>query len=173
MTTLRPFDPMDLFKFNNVNLDINTETYGFNFYLHYMINYPEYYQVAEHPNGEIMAYVMGKIEGRDNNWHGHVTALSVAHDYRRLGLAAYMMGFLEKTSENRNAYFVDLFVRVSNTVAIELYKKLGYVVYRTILGYYTGERDEDAYDMRKSLSRDPEKLAMIPLNHPVHSRDVD
>ncbi|EGT38399.1 hypothetical protein CAEBREN_32287, partial [Caenorhabditis brenneri] len=26
MTTLRPFDPMDLFKFNNVNLDINTET---------------------------------------------------------------------------------------------------------------------------------------------------
>uniref|UniRef100_A0A8R1E322 N-alpha-acetyltransferase 20 n=1 Tax=Caenorhabditis japonica TaxID=281687 RepID=A0A8R1E322_CAEJA len=99
MTTLRPFDVMDLFRFNNVNLDINTETYGFQFYFHYMMNFPEYYQVAEHPNGEIMGYIMGKIEGRDENWHGHVTAVSIAPDYRRLGLAAYMMDFLEKTSE--------------------------------------------------------------------------
>ncbi|CAI2353727.1 unnamed protein product [Caenorhabditis sp. 36 PRJEB53466] len=173
MTTLRPFDVMDLFKFNNVNLDINTETYGFSFYLHYMLNWPEYYQVAEHPNGEIMGYIMGKIEGRDTDWHGHVTAVSVAPSYRRLGLAAYMMDFLEGTSEARNAYFVDLFVRLSNRVAIELYTKLGYVIYRQIIDYYTGERDEDAYDMRKSLSRDPEKSAMIPLPHPVHSRDLD
>uniref|UniRef100_A0A8R1INH2 N-acetyltransferase domain-containing protein n=1 Tax=Caenorhabditis japonica TaxID=281687 RepID=A0A8R1INH2_CAEJA len=73
----------------------------------------------------------------------------------------------------RNAYFVDLFVRLSNKVAIELYKKLGYVIYRQIVDYYTGERDEDAYDMRKSLSRDPEKKSMIPLTHPVHSRELD
>lgn len=116
---------------------------------------------------------MGKIEGRDTNWHGHVTALSVAPNFRRLGLAAYMMEFLERTSEARRAYFVDLFVRVSNKIAIELYKKLGYVVYRQIIGYYTGDRDEDAFDMRKSLSRDPEKKAMVPLNYLVHSRDVD
>lgn len=42
-----------------------------------------------------------------------------------------------------NAYFVDLFVRVSNTVAINMYKKFGYVVYRQVIGYYSGE--EDAY----------------------------
>lgn len=31
MTTLRPFDVMDLFKFNNVNLDMNTETVSYIF----------------------------------------------------------------------------------------------------------------------------------------------
>ena len=41
------------------------------------------------------------------------------------------------------ADFVDLFVRVSNSVAIGMYKKFGYTVYRQVIGYYNGE--EDAY----------------------------
>ena len=43
--------------------------------------------------------VMGKAEGQNENWHGHVTALSVANDYRRLGLAATLMHNLEEISE--------------------------------------------------------------------------
>ena len=31
--------------------------------------------------------VMGKAEGRDRELHGHVTAITVAPEYRRLGLA--------------------------------------------------------------------------------------
>ncbi|XGW06709.1 hypothetical protein V3C99_016773 [Haemonchus contortus] len=172
MTTIRPFDVMDMLKFNNVNLDSMTETYGFNFYLYYLVNWPEYYQVAEHPNGQIMGYIMGKAEGRDENWHGHVTALSVAPDYRRLGLAARMMHTLEHISEMKKAYFVDLFVRVSNHIAISMYKALGYVVYREIIDYYSGPRDENAYDMRKAMSMDKEKKSVIPLPHPVHSNDI-
>lgn len=42
---------------------------------------------------------MGKAEGHGTNWHGHVTALSVAPDYRRLGLAAKLMSGLEEISE--------------------------------------------------------------------------
>lgn len=50
------------------------------------------------------------------------------------------------------AYFVDLFVRVSNTVAINMYKNLGYIIYRTVLEYYSGSPDEDAYgNSTKSL----------------------
>jgi len=56
MTTFRPFEPTDLFRFNNVNLDPLTETYGLPFYLHYLINWPEYFMVAEHPSGTIMGY---------------------------------------------------------------------------------------------------------------------
>lgn len=40
---------------------------------------------------------------------------------------------------------MDLFVRKSNQVAINMYKNLGYIVYRTILEYYSGDQDEDAY----------------------------
>ena len=53
--------------------------------------------------------------------------------------------FNEYFSNRKNAYFVDLFVRISNKVAIDMYKKLGYSVYRQVLEYYTGDPDEDAY----------------------------
>lgn len=42
---------------------------------------------------------MGKAEGHGEYWHGHVTALTVSPDYRRLGLAAMLMKFLEEVSE--------------------------------------------------------------------------
>ena len=42
---------------------------------------------------------MGKSEGRADNWHGHVTALTVAPEYRRLGLAEKLMNILEDVSE--------------------------------------------------------------------------
>jgi len=48
----------------------------------------------------------------------------------------------------KGGYFVDLFVRVSNQVAVNMYKRLGYSVYRTVIEYYSasnGEPDEDAY----------------------------
>ena len=43
--------------------------------------------------------VMGKAEGHGDNWHGHVTALTVGPEYRRLGLAATLMNILEDVSE--------------------------------------------------------------------------
>ncbi|XP_076463985.1 N-alpha-acetyltransferase 20-like [Babylonia areolata] len=173
MTTIRQFTCDDLFKFNNVNLDPLTETYGLPFYMQYLAHWPEYFQVAESPSGEIMGYIMGKAEGQGENWHGHVTALSVANDYRRLGLAATLMHSLEEISENKHCFFVDLFVRVSNKVAVAMYEKLGYTVYRRVLEYYSGEVDEDAFDMRKALSRDKEKKSMVPLPHPVRPEDLD
>jgi N-terminal acetyltransferase B complex catalytic subunit len=52
------------------------------------------------------------------------------------------MALLEDVSERGyNAYFVDLFVRVSNALAISMYHRFGYSVYRRVLGYYSGEED--------------------------------
>ena len=64
------------------------------------------------------------------------------------------------TDKIHNAWFVDLFVRSSNKVAIEMYKKLGYSTYRTVDKYYsddTNQPAEDAFDMRKSMPRDVNK----------------
>lgn len=185
MTTIRQFCCDDLFKFNNINLDPFTETYGIGFYLQYLARWPEYFLVAESPAGDSMAYIMGKAEGPDENWHGHVTAVTVGEGYRRLGLAKRLMDALEEISEKKSCYFVDLFVRVSNSVAITMYHKLGYVVYRTVVDYYSGggstsddgggtvAEDEDAYDMRKALSRDTEKKSVIPLTRPVQMHELE
>lgn len=171
MTSLRPFSCRDLFRYNNVNLDPLTETYNLGFYLAYLSKWPEYFAVAESPSGKIMGYIMGKSEARQNNpldWHGHVTAISVAEEYRRLGLAATLMRFLENVSERKHCYFVDLFVRVSNQVAITMYKNIGYKIFRTIPSYYTGasEEEESAYDMRRALSRDKDKSSEKPCTDP-------
>lgn len=82
------------------------------------------------------------------------------------------MVYLEETSEKvHDAYFVDLYVRMSNNLAIEMYKNLGYSVYRQVIGYYNGK--EDAYDMRKALPRDVDKKSIIPLPHPVYPNEND
>ncbi|KAI3422027.1 N(alpha)-acetyltransferase 20, NatB catalytic subunit [Globodera pallida] len=176
MTTYRPFEPFDLFRVSTVNLDPLTETYGLPFYLHYLINWPEYFMVAEHLTDDVMGYIMGKAEGRDQNWHGHVTAVTVGPEYRRMGLAANFMQKLEEISKKKNCFFVDLFVRISNETAVNMYRRLGYTVYRRITEYYSGDgtlEDEDAFDMRKALPRDADKKSIIPLKHPVSCDEIE
>ena len=51
------------------------------------------------------------------------------------------------------------------------YEKLGYSTYRQVIGYYSNE--EDAFDMRKACSRDPEKKSCIPLPNPVYPDELD
>ncbi|XP_073734564.1 N-alpha-acetyltransferase 20 isoform X5 [Callorhinus ursinus] len=177
MTTLRAFTCDDLFRFNNINLDPLTETGGLGFPV------PDSCPSKQHDlhvpgrrtdRGEVMGKAEGSVAREE--WHGHVTALSVAPEFRRLGLAAKLMELLEEISERKGGFFVDLFVRVSNQVAVNMYKQLGYSVYRTVIEYYSasnGEPDEDAYDMRKALSRDTEKKSIIPLPHPVRPEDIE
>ena len=73
-----------------------------------------------------------------------------------------------------------------------MYLKCGYTVYRKVLDYYTGDKDEDAYgmsvflqkivfffkfkfflDMRKAMPRDKDKKSVIPLLHPVTADEIE
>lgn len=121
-----------------------------------------------------MGYILGKAEGDDKLWHGHVSAVTVAPEYRRLGLAKTLMDdFEDLCIHTYSAYFVDLFVRKSNLLAQNMYTKFGYVAYRRVLGYYSGESPEDALDMRKALPRDKNKESVVPLDHPVYPEDLE
>ena len=188
MTTLRAFRADDLFRFNHINLDPLTETYNIPFYLSYLCTWPSLCAALEDPNGRLMGYILGKAEGKKHLWHGHVTAVTVAPEYRRIGCAKTLMQFLEKgTEEAYNGYFVDLFVRESNTLAQTMYKNLGYTIYRRVLGYYSGE--EDAFgrisslyffradaclvDMRKAMPRDVKRKSIVPLNRPIKPEELE
>ena len=52
------------------------------FYLEYLAKWPEYCLVAEGPGRQVMGYIVGKVEGQGEHWHGHVTAVTVAPDFR-------------------------------------------------------------------------------------------
>ena len=60
-------------------------------------------------------------------WHAHITALTVAPFARRLGLAKQLSASLEKVGDQHDAWFVDLFVRESNRLAIGMYTSIGSV----------------------------------------------
>lgn len=161
MSSLRMMKCDDLFKFNHINLDPltglciiffsihqtevtidNLETYNMPFYLQYLSTWPCYCTVIEDPSNRLMGYILGKAEGDKKLWHGHVTAVTVSPEFRKLGVAKTLMSQLEKVSDKiYNGYFVDLFVRESNALAITMYKNLGYTIYRRVLGYYSGEED--------------------------------
>ncbi|KAG9318749.1 acyl-CoA N-acyltransferase [Chiua virens] len=179
MSVIRPFMATDMFKFNNINLDIWTETYGVSFYLSYLSRWPDLCCVQEAHSGRMMGYILGKAEGTSNEWHGHITAVTVAPEYRRLSLARSLVNRLELVSdEHYKGFFVDLYVRCNNALAISMYEGFGYSVYRRVREYYgmlgvgNGGKDEDdafgesssvpplcgndstSKDMRKPLSRD-------------------
>ncbi|KAN0077020.1 Acyl-CoA N-acyltransferase [Tylopilus felleus] len=168
MSVLRPFMATDMFKFNNINLDVWTETYGISFYLSYLSRWPDLCCAQEAPSGRMMGYILGKAEGPSTEWHGHITALTVAPEYRRLSLARSMVNRLELVSdEHYKGFFVDLYVRCNNTLAINMYEGFGYSVYRRVREYYGtlgvgkgGKDEEDAFDMRKPLSRDPSRRSV-------------
>ncbi|PWN47013.1 acyl-CoA N-acyltransferase, partial [Violaceomyces palustris] len=158
MSLLRPFKAQDLFKFNNVNLDHWTETYSISFYLNYLSQWPDLSFIQTSPNPtspRVMGYVIGKAEGNESDTrpptlHGHVTAITIAPEYRRLNMAKGLMNLLEKVSQEvYRGYFVDLFVRPSNDNAVNMYQRLGYSVYRVVKEYYqgggVGGKDEDGY----------------------------
>ncbi|RDX56964.1 N-acetyltransferase [Lentinus brumalis] len=163
MSVTRSFKATDLFKFNHINLDLWTETYAISFYLSYLSRWPDMCAVQETPQGRMMGYVIGKAEGSGTERHGHVTALSVAPEYRRLGVSRRFMAWLEKVSdENYRGLFVDLYVRCVNFAAIQMYEGMGYSVYRRVREYYSNlglghsvRDEEDGFDMRKPLPRDP------------------
>jgi len=176
MTTVRPLSAGDLFRFNNVNMDHWTETYSCSFYLNYLAQWPDmaFTAYAAHSD-RTMGYVLGKAEGHEAQaarasrrsateatLHGHVTAVTVAPEYRRLRVARMLMDMLEHVSTAvYQGYFVDLFVRPSNKTAITMYEKFGYSVHRRVHAYYRSSDPrqpiEDGYDMRKALPRDTKK----------------
>ena len=61
---------------------LSAAQYNLPFYLQYLANWPEYCLTAEGAGAQAQGYILGKVEGRGENWHGHVTALPVAPDFR-------------------------------------------------------------------------------------------
>ncbi|KAI5951318.1 naa20 [Candida jiufengensis] len=173
MTSIKPFQLEDLFNINPVNLDPLTENFNISFYSQYLNTWPNlFYKSIEStalPQDEVISgYMMAKTEGSlfKNELHTHITAVTINQNYRRINLASKLCLQLEKISEVQLTLFIDLFVKVTNELGRKLYEKLGYSIYRRVIGYYGKSMpldrnlvndDIDAFDMRKNLPLDKDK----------------
>jgi [ribosomal protein S18]-alanine N-acetyltransferase len=153
--TLRKFVPDDLQNVMQINRVCLPENYSDFFFMDLHQRYPETFIICEE-NGQIEGYIMCRIEVGLSNYgfsglvrKGHVVSIAVLPQFRHRGVA---QAIIKKALEGMDYYKAKqcfLEVRVTNDIAISLYKKLGFEVTRTINGYYSD--GEDAYVMTKRL----------------------
>jgi len=89
-----------------------------------------------------VGYIISCIEGFSR---GHVISVGVLGEYRRRGVGSELMSRSICSMVNDGADYVILEVRVSNTPAITLYRKLGFEVRDLLRAYYSD--GEDGYLM--------------------------
>lgn len=138
-----------------VNERMLPEHYSDVFYYDLLESFPEGFLVAE-TAGTVVGYLMLRVEFGFSNLRGfsltkkaHVVSVTVLkeHQRRRLGWALMEEGHRAGAAKGCKEVFLE--VRVGNTPAIDLYKKLGYSTAQRLNSYY---RDgEDAFLMTKGL----------------------
>jgi ribosomal-protein-alanine N-acetyltransferase len=97
-------------------------------------------------SNDMIAFVVGMIEPDST---GHVVALGVDPDYRRLGFGRDLMHAVEDGFLTNGISTVRLEVRTTNDVAQKLYFGMGYKIVRRMPRYYTS--GDDGYLMVKGL----------------------
>jgi ribosomal-protein-alanine N-acetyltransferase len=131
------------------------ENYSPDFFIDLYDHFPATFIVAEE-DGKIIGYMMCRIENSflgfasGNAKKGHVISIAVLPDHQHKGIGETLMReALQNMKTLYKAKECYLEVRVSNTPAITLYKKLGFTTKRTLHGYYSD--NESAYLMTKKL----------------------
>ena len=106
--------------------------------------------------------VKGQIAGYLVAWlippyECQIGSIAVLPEFRRKGIASGLLKVLCGTCSINGIQDIELEVRVSNTAAIELYKRFGFKITGVRKGYY--QDGEDAYNMAR-ISEDPEGRTM-------------
>jgi ribosomal-protein-alanine N-acetyltransferase len=131
------------------------ENYASYFFTELYERFPETFIVAEE-NGAIEGYVMCRIETGLPDFgllgiakRGHVISVAVLPEHQRKGIGTALMEEAMHGMQFYKAKECYLEVRVTNTPAVNLYKKFRFETTRIAHGYYSD--GEDAYIMSLKL----------------------
>jgi ribosomal-protein-alanine N-acetyltransferase len=131
------------------------ENYTTSFFMNLYQRFPETFIVAEE-NGDVVGYIMCRIETGIPSFKllgitrkGHVISIAVLPEHQREGIGYALMREAMEAMVNNKAKECYLEVRASNAPAVNLYRKMGFEIIRTIRGYYAD--GEAAYMMARKL----------------------
>jgi len=153
---LRRFQPSDLDRVIYINQTCLPENYPSFFFMDLFRKYPETFIVAEE-DGVVVGYIMCRIETGMPSFRslsfskrGHIISIAVLPEYRNRGIGYALVSRALRAMTLYRASECYLEVRVSNTPAINLYKKLGFEIKGTMHRYYAD--GEDAYIMVRKIN---------------------
>lgn len=145
---IRKFTEIDLDRVVEINRICLPENYSSLFFLELYRSFPDTFVVGEY-NGWIVGYTMCRIESGFSELKrfrftrkGHIVSVAVMPEHRCKGIAFEMLTqALKNMTERYKCSETYLEVRVSNQAAINLYKKMGFKITRTISKYYFDGED--------------------------------
>ena len=145
---IRGFRSDDLNRVMAINFECLPENYSAYFYRDIYTRFPKTFLTAE-ADDAIQGYIMCRIERGLSKFRSlrptrlcHVVSIAVREPYRRRGIATRLL--MEAMRNGRDEYHASecfLEVRVSNTPAIRLYEKLGFVAVKRNTRYYIDGED--------------------------------
>ncbi len=94
--------------------------------------------------------VLGYIGAHEICGEAYITNVAVLPEYRHLGIGETLINAATEGAKTRRCDFISLEVRISNTPAIELYKKQGYNIVGERKNFYSNPT-ENAFIMTKYL----------------------
>jgi ribosomal-protein-alanine N-acetyltransferase len=154
--TLRRFGPGDIEAVININRVCLPENYAAYFFMDTFNTLPEAFVVSE-SQGQVVGYIMCRLEHGFSDLKklrfakkGHIVSVAVMPDYRNLGMGYSLVEQAMSALSVHDADECYLEVRMTNYPAINLYKKMGFEITRTIPRYYFD--GSDAYVMTKPLN---------------------
>lgn len=131
---LRRAEPSDLIPVMEINLKTLPEHYSDYFYESLLAEIPEAFIVAE-IEGKHVGYIMCKTEYGFSNFKklgfvkkGHVVSIAVLDEYRKRGIGKALVEESINGVKLKKCDEFYLEVRCSNTDAVRLYEKLGFVI---------------------------------------------
>mmetsp|Transcript_17914 Transcript_17914/g.17229 ORF Transcript_17914/g.17229 Transcript_17914/m.17229 type:complete len:268 (-) Transcript_17914:69-872(-) len=153
MVCIRQATPDDLILMQTSNLWCLPENYQLKYYMYHILAWPQLLHVAEDHEGQIVGYVLAKMEDDANPPHGHITSLAVLRTHRKCGLATKLMRQAHaRMQEAFGSVYCSLHVRYTNVAAFHLYSQtLGYKIDEIEKGYYAD--GEDAYSMKMEFKK--------------------
>ncbi len=153
--SLRVFTPPDIESVVDINRVCLPENYAPYFFLDTFNSSPQTFIVAE-SQGKIVGYIMCRIEHGFSDVRklhfakkGHVISVAVMPDFRRRCIGRGLVEGALSALSSLSADECFLEVRITNGPAIELYRKLGFEITRTIARYYYD--GSDAYVMTRPI----------------------
>lgn len=152
---IRRFKPADLDRVMFINEMCLPENYSSSFFLDLYEHFPETFVVAEEGE-EIAGYAICRVERIIPSFKfmslskkGHLISIAVMPRFQHQGIGEALMREVMNALVGYEAKEFYLEVRVTNAVAVGLYRKLGFQVSRLLQGYYSD--GEDAYLMSRKL----------------------
>lgn len=77
--------------------------------------------------------------------------IAIKAEYKRKGIGSTLFKVVDRIAVSLEAKTITLEVNVNNLAAINLYKKMGFIILRKIDNYYQ-KTNEDAYMMQKEVN---------------------